>query len=97
MRGNMPSPATVSTSLCLLLLCTACTPAIKVQPSHPVNIVRYVDKPIAPALLVPAKLCDIQSGATWSDVWQAYICERAEVERVNGNLDCVAKRPACKP
>ncbi|HVC17691.1 MAG TPA: hypothetical protein VNE18_10360 [Rhodanobacter sp.] len=84
-----------SISACLLLSLTACTPALTVQPSHPVNIVKYRGRPIAPALLAPARLCDVQTGAVWSDVWQAYLCQRGEIKRVNCNLDAIAKRGAC--
>lgn len=83
-----------------MLCLTACTPAIKLQPSHPVEVTHYVDKPISPALLQTAKPCDVQRGATWSDVWDAYLCERNGRAQDNCNLDAIAKRPLksdCKP
>lgn len=93
MRSQLPNRVIVFISLCLLISLTACTPALTVQPSHPVNAVEYRDKPISPDLLTLGVICDVQTGAKWSDVWHAYLCQRTQTENQNCNLEKIGKQP----
>lgn len=83
--------------VCLALSSTACTPAIQVQPSHPVEVTRYIERPIAQELTQPLRRCVLPSGATWADVWGWAVCSDNEVLLANCRMDRIAgrKSPEC--
>ena len=86
------SPACASLLACLTLSSTACTPALEVKPSHPVEVTRYVPKPVADALTRPLQRCTLPAGATWADAWSWGLCSDNQVVLANCRLDRIAER-----
>ncbi|MGH8371834.1 MAG: hypothetical protein ACRETO_03785 [Gammaproteobacteria bacterium] len=60
------------------------------QPTKPVKVVEYKPQPISADLLREAELTTLPPHATWSDVWHAYLQERANNERLNCQLEAIA-------
>src|SRR5690242_6843536 len=86
------SPGRASLLACLTLSSTACTPALRVQPSHPVEVTRYVERPIAEGLTQPLERCALPPEATWAEVWSWALCSDKEVSLANCRLDRIADR-----
>ncbi len=93
----MRSPGAASLLGCLALSSTACTQAIQVRPSHPVEVTHYQEKPIAEALTQPLERCVLPPTATWADVWSWGLCSDGQVMLANCRLDRIAGRssPGC--
>jgi hypothetical protein len=82
--------AVVWMPVCLLPCLTACAPRLEVQPTKPVKVVEYKPRPISADLLREAEPTTLPPQATWSDVWNAYLQERANNERLNCQLEAIA-------
>jgi hypothetical protein len=61
-----------------------------VQPTKPIKVVEYKPQPISADLLREAEPTTLPLHATWSDVWDAYLQERANNERLNCQLEAIA-------
>lgn len=85
-------PAVVWIPMCLILCLTACTPRLAVQPTKPIKVVEYKPQPISADLLREAEPTTLPLHATWSDVWDAYLQERSNNERLNCQLEAIADR-----
>src|SRR5579859_3974265 len=86
------SPGRASLLMCLALSSTACAPALRVQPSHPVEVTRYVERPMAQELTQPLARCVLSPKATWAEVWSWALCSDNEVMMANCRLDRIAGR-----
>ncbi|MGH8369986.1 MAG: hypothetical protein ACRESC_03300 [Gammaproteobacteria bacterium] len=58
----------------------------------------YETRPVSADLLREAEPVVLPQHATWSDVWAAYLQERANNERLNCQLEAIAEHlsPACQ-
>lgn len=61
------------------------------QPTKPVKVVEYKTKPISADLLREAEPVQLPPHATWGDVWDAYLQERSNNERLNCQLEAIAE------